>query len=506
MLDADQKCGRGSARELLLSEMPALTRLEGALRFMTLRFKSVWLAFLVGLLALAPCSFAQTAPPIDWNKIDSEALGYFRTYLRFDTTNPPSNTAAAIAYLKAILDKEGIATETFESKPGMVTLVARIPGPAGVKPLLLMSHADVVPTVAANWTHPPFGADIKDGYVWARGAIDNKAHGIMALMTMLALKRNGVALRRGVEMMVNPDEEAGGDNGATWMVNNHWDAIDPAFAFNEGGEGAPDWLGIKGVAFTVAVSEKRVNWLHITVRGKGGHGSVPKPDNPNLILINALHRLLEKQPPIRITKIFADAMESVAPLEPAPASFQLMHLDQPGMAEKAIAGVLSPYNIQALMRDTISLTMLNAGFKVNVVPTIAEAGVDCRLLPGTDAVAFMKHLRDLLGPGDFTIEYLQRPDDAPPSPTSGEAWDAIKRVVASDFKGAIVVPWMTTGGTDSRVLRAKGVPAYGFVPVILGEGEIERIHGDDERLSVDNLNRGIKATYDLTMDLCAAPH
>ncbi|MGB0060385.1 M20/M25/M40 family metallo-hydrolase, partial [Candidatus Binatus sp.] len=136
----------------------------------------------------------------------------------------------------------------------------------------------------------------------------------------------------------------------------------------------------------------------------------------------------------------------------------------------------------------------------------AEAGLDCRLLPGTDADAFMERLRDLLGPGDFKIEYLQRPDDAPPSPTSGEAWDAIKRVVASDFNDARVVPWMTTGGTDSRVLRAKGVPAYGFVPVILGESEVSRIHGDDERLSVENLNRGIKATYDLTMDLCAARH
>ena len=195
----------------------------------------------------------------------------------FVSTPPirPSNTAAAIAYLKTILDKEGIATETFESKPGMVTLVARIPGPAGVKPLMLMSHADVVPAVGANWTHPPFGADMSDGYVWARGAIDNKAHGIMALMTMLALKSNNVPLKRGVEMMVNPDEEAGGDNGANWMVEKHWDAIDPAFAFNEGGDGSPNWLGTKGTTFLVAVSEKRVDWLHIVVHGKGGHGSVP---------------------------------------------------------------------------------------------------------------------------------------------------------------------------------------------------------------------------------------
>lgn len=461
-------------------------------------------AALSALTLAAPAARADPAPAIDWNKIDSEALDYFRTYLRFDTTNPPSNTAVAIAYLKGILDKEGIATESFESKPGMVTLVARLAGPAGVKPLMLMSHADVVPAVGANWTHPPFSADLADGYVWARGAIDNKAHGIMALMTMLALKRNGVQLRRGVEIMVNPDEEAGGENGADWMVKNHWDAIDPAFAFNEGGDGAPDWLGTKGTTFLVAVSEKRVNWLHISVHGKGGHGSVPRPDNPSLILVNALHRVLENQPPIRITPIFSSAMESIAPLEPFPASFQLAHLDLPGVADLATRGVLSPYNIQALMRDTISLTMLNAGLKVNVVPTTAEAALDCRLLPGTDADAFLKHLREQLGAGDFSIDYIQRPDDAPPSPASGEAWDAIKRVVAADFKDSIVVPWMTTGGTDSRGFRAKGVPAYGFVPVILAPAEIARVHGDDERISVDNLNRGIKTTYDLTIDLCAA--
>ena len=162
------------------------------------------------------------------------------TYLRFDTTNPPDNTADAIAFLKQILDKEGIETQIFVSKPGMANLVARMPGPAGVKPLLLMSHADVVPAVAKDWTHPPFSADLADGFVWGRGAIDNKAHGIMALMTMLALKRNAIALKRGVEMMVNCDEEAGGENGANWMAANHWDAFAPAFAFNEGGDGTPE--------------------------------------------------------------------------------------------------------------------------------------------------------------------------------------------------------------------------------------------------------------------------
>ena len=240
------------------------------------------------------------------------------------------------------------------------------------------------------------------------------------------------------------------------------------------------------------------------MRGKGGHGSVPKPDNPNLILVNALHRLLENQPAIRITPIIAEAMDAVAPFEPFPTSFELAHLELPEMSRLAMAGVLSPYNIQALLRDTISLTMMNAGVKVNVVPTIAEAGLDCRLLPGTDAEAFLKRMRELLGDERFTIEFIQRPDEAPPSPTSGEAWEAIKRAVAKNFEKAMVVPWMTTGGTDSRFLRARGVPAYGFVPTVLASGEIARVHGDDERLSVDNLNRAIRVTYDLTIDLCAA--
>ena len=472
---------------------------------LSFRFKAAALAASIfALAAPSPIARAQTAAPVDWHKLDSEALDYFRAYLRFDTTNPPGNTAAAIAYLKGIFDKEGIATDTFESKPGMVSLVARIPGPAGVKPMLLLSHADVVPAVAANWTHPPFGADLADGFVWGRGAIDNKAHGIMALMTMLALKRNHVPLRRGVVMMVNPDEEAGGDNGAKWMVANHWDSFDPAFAFNEGGSATPDWLGTTGNSFTVAVSEKRVMWLHVTVRGKGGHGSVPKPDNPNLILIEGLHRLLAHQPHDRISEIFLQAMDAIAPREPFPASFEITHLGWPWMARLAKRGVLGPYNVQALMHDTISLTMLGAGVKVNVVPTTSEASLDCRLLPGTDAEAFLKRMRGIFGDNRFNIEFIQRPDDAPPSPTTGEAWDAIKSVVAADFPDSVVVPWMTSGGTDSRFLRARGVPSYGFVPVILEQREFSRVHGDDERLSVENLNRGIKATYDLAFDLCAA--
>src|ERR1700676_4672692 len=318
-------------------------------------------------VSAAPAAVASASPQIDWNKLNAEGLSYFQSYLRFDTSNPPDDTSAAINFLKQILDKEGIETQVFVSKPGMANLVARLPGPPGVKPLLLMSHADVVPAVAKDWSHPPFSADLADGFVWGRGAVDNKAHGIMALMTMLALKRCATPLKRGVEMMVNCDEEAGGENGANWMGANHWDAFDPAFAFNEGGEGTPNWLGSRGVTFRISVTEKRVMWMRLTAHGKAGHGSMPNANNPNLILINALARLLSEPPPYRLTPVFDDAMRALAPKMDFPASFDLAHLSMPYIMDLAERGPLSSYPIQALMLDTIAPTMLTSGMKVNVI-------------------------------------------------------------------------------------------------------------------------------------------
>ncbi len=474
-----------------------------------MRIMIATVAMLTAALGAAFAPVARAAAPAanypapDFQNLDAEALGYFRNYLRFDTSNPPDNTEPAIAYVKSILDKEGIDNQTFESRPGAMTIIARLPGPPGVKPLLLMSHCDVVPAVAADWTHPPFSADLDDGYVWARGAIDNKAHGIMALATLLALKRGNVALRRGVEMMINPDEEAGGRDGAEWMVKNHWDAIDPAFAVNEGGAAGIDPFGGAAPVFDVAVAEKRVLWLKLTARGQSGHGSIPTADNPTLILIRALSRLLAHQPEIRVIPLMSNAFEMMAPHEKFPVSFELAHLGWPFVLGYAMRGPLRLDFIKALLRDTIAPTMLSGSLKINVIPSSASAGLDCRLLPGTDLKAFMDRMRALIDDDRISIDTFQTPGSAPPSPTHGEMWDAISRVVAEDFPGTYVVPWMTSGGTDSRFLREKRVPAYGFIPIVLPPSEERRFHGVDERLSVENLNRGIKATYDLAIELCA---
>lgn len=440
----------------------------------------------------------------DWDGINAGAGEYFRAYLRFDTSNPPGNDQDAIEFLTKILDMEEIPYQTFTAAPGKVNLVARLQGPPDAKPLLLMSHADVVPVTPADWSHPPFGGDFVGGYVWGRGAIDNKAHGIMALMTLIALKQGNVPLSRGVEMMVNADEEIGGTMGAKWMVENHWDALDPAFVINEGGNGTPNWLGSSGVTFRVAVAEKGALWLRLTAHGRAGHGSEPNPNNPNLILIDALHRILSAQQPERLLPILERAFDDIAPRMTFPASFELSHLDWPLMLRVASAGPLADYSVQALLRDTISPTMLLSGVKVNVIPAKAQATLDCRLLPGTDADAFLEQLRMLIDDPRIRIEALQKPEGADfISPTNGPAWDAISQVVQQDFPGSLVVPSLMAGATDARFFRQKGVPSYGFVPIILDRDEYRRIHGIDERLSTRNLYQGIKATYDLTYKLCA---
>jgi acetylornithine deacetylase/succinyl-diaminopimelate desuccinylase-like protein len=246
-------------------------------------------------------------------------------------------------------------------------------------------------------------------------------------------------------------------------------------------------------------------WLKLTAHGRSGHGSEPNPENPNLIMINALARLMAKDPPLRLTPIFDQAMKTAATRMSMPESFELSHLELPLMLQAAARGPLSDYTMQALMRDTISPTVLTSGVKVNVIPSTAEAQLDCRLLPGSDSDAFLKRMRDLMADSRISFEFIQKPDEAPPSQAEGEAWGAIQDTVQRDFKDAIVVPWMTAGGTDSRFLREKGVPAYGFEPIVTDRQELTRVHGVDERLSVENLNRGIRAMYDLAVELCG-PH
>jgi acetylornithine deacetylase/succinyl-diaminopimelate desuccinylase-like protein len=452
--------------------------------------------------SMSPASAAAPRDP-NWRALDNEALGYFRRYVQFDTTNPPSNTAAAIAYLKQLLEREGIECETFESKPGMVTLVARIPGDMTERPLLLMSHADVVPATASEWTHPPFSADVADGDVWGRGTIDNKAHGIMALMTMIALKRAGVRLHRGIEMMVNPDEEAGGEWGAHWMVTHHFESIDPEFAINEGGTGSEDPFRPDVAGFPIAVSEKLPLWLHLTAKGVAGHASIPNPDNPNQILIEGLSRLMAMaaaRPP-HLDPLVARNLLDTAPYEPFPISYELSHLDAPGMLDIASRGVLSSPGLQASLRDTVTVTIITAGNKVNVIPSHAEADVDCRLLPETDPKEFIRQVEAAIGPR-ITLEARLSPIKTEASPASGELWDAITKVIRADFKGMGYAPTMMTAVTDSRFLRAKGIPVYGFLPIVLKGADADGIHGIDERLSIENFDRGLRATYDLATEVC----
>jgi len=292
--------------------------------------------------------------------------------------------------------------------------------------------------------------------------------------------------------------------GAHWMLNNHFESIDPAFAVNEGGGGDADPLGMKTAGFSIAVTEKMPLWLHLTAKGTSGHASLPNPNNPNQILVGGLARLMamaSARPPRLEPLVARDFSESGAQ-QPFPISFELAHLDWPYMLDVASRGPLAAPGLQASLRDTLSITIISAGNKVNVIPSRAEADVDCRLLPDTDTAAFIREVRATLGP---RIEV-----EARLKPIAAKTVAGVGRNVGRDheghpqrFQGNGRGPNDDDGGDRFALSTRARHPGLRLPPVVLKDNDAEGIHGVDERLSLENFNRGLRATYDLATEVCA---
>src|SRR5712691_129215 len=315
---------------------------------------------------------------IDWEAVAREATDALSQYIRIDSSHPVGRTVETAAFLAERLDANGIASRIYQSpEPGKINLVARLhaPNPVG-KPLLLSHHMDVVQAVAEDWRFDPYSGEVADGYVFGRGSLDDKGMGVMELMTMLLLKRQSVELSRDVIMLATCDEEVGSPMGARWMVNNHFDDLDPAFVLDEGGTGRRGFFSA-GDAFEVSVDEKRMVRIRLVARAEPGHASMPWTDAATHRLVRAAHRLLEQAPEDR---------------------------DTPAVAEmiKRLGGDLARREITAkrasmpLLHDTISLTMLSGGYKINIIPERAEMSFDCRLLPDTDERAFVSNVEQLI--------------------------------------------------------------------------------------------------------------
>jgi acetylornithine deacetylase/succinyl-diaminopimelate desuccinylase-like protein len=440
------------------------------------------LALVIGLVVCGLASSSARGQSPDWQATGAEAIRTIQEYVRINTSNPPGDVLKAADFLTAILQREGIPVKRYDSGPGRSIVVARLKGTGTAKPLLLLHHMDVVPTDASRWKHDPFAAEIADGKIWGRGAIDMKGLGVVQLMAFLSLKRQQVPLARDVILMAVPDEETGGTLGARWMRNEHYADLDPEYILDEGGFGSRDLFAPGKLVFGISVAEKKILWLKLRVEGVAGHGSQPHDQNPNDRLIRALARLLG---------------------EPLPASsFAIIE------TMKSRIGTLAANKFNnAIQHSTISLTSLRSGVgdppKVNVIPSVAEATIDCRVLPGTSKDQWMAEIRRRLADPDIKIEITYESDDPVVTTEDSTFYRALESAVKRRHPDAIVTPMVVPYGTDANSFRPKGVKSYGFTPVIVPAEAAMSMHGDAEYLPVDAVAPAIQILFEAIKDTVA---
>jgi acetylornithine deacetylase/succinyl-diaminopimelate desuccinylase-like protein len=454
-------------------------------------------ALLFIVLSLLTISFQQES--VDWTQVRTEAVSLLQDLIRIDTTNPPGNELAAALHLQKLLDSDGIETRVLDVAPGRANLFARIKGDGSRRPIILLSHTDVVEATAADWSVSPFSGEIRDGYVYGRGAIDMKGTAAVHTTLLRLLKRGNVHLKRDVILLAVADEEAGG-LGAQVMVQKHADLIrDAEFLLNEG-----DVAYVKNgkvQQYGVDVMEKAVLWLRITAKGPAGHGSIPIADSSVNRLLNALERLRAWEPPIRVPAAVTQGYRMLAPQQTDPllrtAYADLEEaLKQPILKKK----LLEDSALNAQVRNTLTITGLHGSEKVNVIPGAAWAQVDVRLLPGETPEGFLTSLKKVLADPSLQIEVLS---SSMPTESKAESdlMDAIRKIAARHDKGVPVVPTMLTSSTDSPTFRRLGIIAYGFEPFKLDDSELERSHGNNERVSIENIGFALRFLYDVLWEL-----
>ena len=426
---------------------------------------------------------------MDWQPVFSEALDVFVRYLRIDTSNPPGNEKPAARFLGRLLEGEGIVCEYIETAPNREVLVATLKGDGGKRPLMLCNHTDVVPVEAEYWEMPAFEGVVKDGRVYGRGAVDMKGCGVMQLIAFLLIHRQGLPLKRDLVFCAVPDEEAGSEWGMEWLCEHRPDVVDVEFELSEGGGGANRFGRQETKLFSIATNEKDIAWLRLTAVGTPGHGSRPHYDNSAVHLIKALNRLADWDRGLTFTP------ETTAYLQRLHEAGLLPEFgDRAKLEERIIAAP----EMHAMFLNTLNITMGSWGIKANVVPAKSEGTIDCRLLPGQTKTDWVRQVRERIDDERITIE-LVSPDQGEPQavPWDTELFRTIESVIKESMEDATIVPGMTVGGTDNRFLRAKGIPAYGFIPCLLSPGERAGFHGNNEYLTIDNLNMGCELMYEI---------
>src|SRR5580658_6513570 len=433
------------------------------------------------LTTLACSGWAQTS--IDWGGQKSEILQHYRDLIQIDTR--AGNETKAVQYIRQVLEGDGIPTETFALDPARANLVARIKGNGSKRPLLILAHTDVVGVQPEKWPVDPFGAVIKDGYVWGRGSLDDKPVLAANLMVMLLLKRNRVKLDRDVIFLAESGEEADTAGvGINFMVQQHYDAIDAEYSLTEGGNATIG--GGRVVSMNIGTAEKVPARVRLVATGTSGHGSVPRMDNALIHLGAAVEKVGQWQTPMRLNDTTRAYFEKLATISTPEKAARYNALLNPQTAEAA-QRYLREYEPQAysMLRTSVVPTMLKAGVGANVIPSEAEATLDIRALPDEDIAKFYAEMGKIIDDAEVKIEPL--PATRPPSPATRldtEMYRVLEQVSKRIYPGITVLPSMSTGASDKAQLRAKGQQSYGIGPAGTREDFTNfGAHSDVERLA-----------------------
>ncbi len=416
------------------------------------------------------------------------AVPLLRQFIRINTTNPPGNEEDAVLFLESVLKEAGIASTIYRSGHRRANLLARIKGKKEGKPIILLSHVDVVPAREDEWDVDPFGGEIKDGFIYGRGAIDMKSQTICQLLAFIHLVEEGITPERDILLLATGDEEVGGKFGAEYMVKEVPELRDASFVLSEGG-----WITEEaGVLHAqVSVSEKSLAQFFIRADGTGGHGSMPRRDNANLKVIEAARAISAYQWPLKETSIVRAYMNGLFKgMKGKGFTYTTLKEALKTKGFRDFAEESPIYN--ALLRNTTALTILLGGEKVNVIPAESSAYFDARLLPGESYAKFMKKIKSLAGNKVQVVPISDGSDEPTPSGYNTEYFRAITRAMRR-AKALPVLPFITTGATDLRYFRGFGAMAYGFFPVNLPAEELLRMHGANERIALSSLEEGLES-------------
>jgi acetylornithine deacetylase/succinyl-diaminopimelate desuccinylase-like protein len=436
-------------------------------------------------------------PKINWEEIQQEALNLFVQYLKIDTTNPPGGEIRAASFFAQICQREGIEYKVFEPFPGRGNIWARVRGDGSLKPVILLNHLDVVPHTREFWSVDAFEGVIKDSFIYGRGAMDMKSLGMAQFVTLLALKRAKVPLKRDLIFLGTADEEAGGLQGAGWFAKNHPELLANAeFLFNEGGSNLVDAAG-RVLAIGVGPSEKTPAWLRLTATGEPGHASIPRPESAVNRLLRALARLLDYTPPVKLTPVVEQAFRAMAPLVAPEHAAKYSNIREAIKDPEFLRQLETDPAMRALIRNTISITVLQGSNKINVIPPSVYAEIDTRLVPGEKLDQWIAELKNVIKDESIKIEPLLA-FEANASPADSALVKAVAAVAKQRYSQAIIIHPVLAGFTDSHYFRDLGVMSYGFSPFVapprdLGGG----YHGNDERIGKKVFLDGVRFFYDV---------